>query len=63
MSLISEQLNAIKYVGKFMDDLRFGPRMKKAELVERLQQLTRHYPGDLELEMWRGWLLRGKGHE
>ena len=63
MSILSEQINAIKYVGKFMDDLRFGPRMKKADLAERISQLMRHYPGEAELEIWRGWLLKGKGHE
>ena len=63
MSIISEQINAVKYVGKFLDDLRFGPRMKKAELAERIRALTRHYPMEAELTVWREWLLEKKGRE
>ena len=63
MSILSEQINAIKYVGKFLDDLRFGSRMKQEELRERIRNLTRHYPHDAELNMWHKWLLKGKRHE
>lgn len=63
MSLLNEQINAIKYVGKFLDDLRFGPRWKKADLAERIHQLTRHYPGEAEITLWHKWLLEKKGHE
>lgn len=63
MSTLSEQINAIKYAGKFLDDLRFGPRMKKADLQERIRFLMRHYPGEMELNIWLRWLLDGKGHE
>lgn len=63
MSILSEQINAIKYVGKFLDDLRFGSRMKKADLVEKIRALTRHYPGEAELSLWHKWLIKCKGHE
>lgn len=63
MSILREQINAIHYVGKFLYDLRFGPRMKKAELKERIHHLMRHYPNETELNIWHKWLVQGKGHE
>ena len=63
MSILKEQINAIDYVGKFLEDIRFGPRMPKKELAERIHRLTRHYPTTTETKMWHEWLLKGKGHE
>lgn len=60
MSILSEQINAIDCVGKFLDDLRFGPRMKQAELKERIRRMTRHYPNSVETKIWLTWLLAGK---
>lgn len=63
MSLLYEQVESVRRVGDFLNDLRFGPRMKQKELRETIRRLTRHYPMSAELEIWHKWLLASKGHE
>ena len=60
MSLISEQIKAVKWGHYLLDDILKGKEFTAKELKERARAVRRHYPVPIEIEWWEKWLVVGK---